>query len=56
MYVSGVDAIRGLDEISGVFIGTFQNRPDIVDIRNTILSIKSRKTIQTLTDSPFKWT
>ena len=44
IYVSGIDSIRGLDEISGVFIGTFQNRPDIVDIRNTILSIKSRKT------------
>jgi hypothetical protein len=56
IYVNNVDVMRGLNEISGVFIGTFQNRPDIVDIRNTILSIKSRKTIQTLTDSPFKWT
>lgn len=41
-YVSGVDSIRGLSDISGVFIGTWYDREDIMDIINQIIIIKSR--------------
>jgi len=41
-YVSGIDSIRGLSDISGVFTGTWRDREDIIDIINQIIIIKSR--------------
>jgi hypothetical protein len=41
-YVSGIDSIRGLSDISGVFTGTWYDREDIIDIINQIMVIKSR--------------
>ena len=43
IYFSGINIIRGLSDISGVFIGTFQSRPDIEEIKSQIQIIKSRK-------------
>lgn len=41
-YVSGVDSIRGLSDISGVFTGTWRDREDIIDIINQIIIIKCK--------------
>jgi hypothetical protein len=41
-YVSDIDSIRGLSDISGVFTGTWYDREDIMDIINQIMVIKSR--------------
>lgn len=41
-YVSCIDSIRGLSDISGVFTGTWHDREDIMDIINQIMVIKSR--------------
>jgi hypothetical protein len=43
IYVNNVDVMRGLNEISGVFIGTFHLRPDLEEIKWMIQNIKSRK-------------
>lgn len=43
-YVTGPDSLRGLSEVSGVFIGTFYDRPDIEEIKSMIQIIKSVKT------------
>jgi hypothetical protein len=43
IYVSGINIIRGLSDISGVFIGTFHLRPDLEEIKSQIQIIKSRK-------------
>lgn len=50
-YVYGPDQLRGLSEISGVFIGTFEDREDIEEIRLQIKLIKSRGTINNLTST-----
>ena len=52
-YVSGVDTLRGLSEIEGAFIGTYDQRPDIEDIKRMIIIIKSKSQIASV---PFKWT
>jgi len=44
IYVTGVERLRGLSEISGVFVGTFHERLDIEEIKTQIQIIKSRKT------------
>lgn len=41
-YVSDINSIRGLSDISGVFYGTWRDREDIMDIINQIIIIKSR--------------
>lgn len=41
-FVSDVDSIKGLSDISGVFIGTWADRDDIMDIIVQICIIKSR--------------
>lgn len=41
-WVSNVDSIRGLNDISGVFIGTWADRDDIVKIIQQIHIIKTR--------------
>lgn len=41
-YVYGPDQLRGLSEISGVFIGTFEERNDIEEIRLQIKLIQGR--------------
>jgi len=41
-FVSNVDSIRGLNDISGVFIGTWADRDDIMDIIAELCNIKSR--------------
>ena len=41
-WVSNVDSIRGLNDISGVFIGTWADRDDIVYIIGEICNIKTR--------------
>lgn len=42
IFVSNVNSIRGLNDISGEFIGTWNDRDDIVDIIAEICNIKSR--------------
>ena len=42
-YVSGVNDLRGRTEITGFYIGTFEERPDIEDIRIIIEQIKGIK-------------
>lgn len=42
-YVSGVDVIRGLSSIEGVFYGSWRSRKDIEGIRMQIKIIKSTK-------------
>ena len=44
-YVSCIDSIRGLSDISGVFTGTWYDREDIMDIINQIIIIKSKHNI-----------
>ena len=44
IYVTGPDQLRGLSEISGVFIGSFEERKDIEEIRLQIKLIQGRKT------------
>lgn len=45
IYVNGPDQLRGLNEISGVFIGTFEERSDIEEIRLQITLIKGRNRV-----------
>ena len=47
IYVNNVDVMRGLNKISGVFIGTFNTRPDIEEIKSMIQNIKTRNIITT---------
>jgi hypothetical protein len=54
-YVSSVDTIRGLSEINGAFIGTYDQRPDIEDIKDTIAVIKTKQLNREYTNS-FNWT
>lgn len=42
VFLSRIDSIRGLNDISGEFIGTWADREDIVDIIAEICNIKSR--------------
>lgn len=51
IYVYGPDQLRGLSEISGVFIGTFEERKDIEEIRLQIKLIKGRHTFSSLKPS-----
>lgn len=41
-YVYGVDTLRGLSTIKGVYIGTWRMRRDIDEIKQIIMIIKSR--------------
>lgn len=41
-FVFNVDSIRGLNDISGVFIGTWADRDDIANIIAEICNIKTR--------------
>ncbi len=41
-YVYGVDTLRGLSTIKGVYIGTWRNRKDIGEILTMINIIKSK--------------
>ncbi len=43
IYVSDISTIRGLYSISGVYIGTWKNRPDISQIQSQIKIIKERE-------------
>jgi hypothetical protein len=43
IYVTHADVMRGLSDVSGVFIGTFHLRHDIEEIKTQIQIIKSRK-------------
>jgi len=47
IYVNNVNVMRGLNKISGVFIGTFHLRPDLEEIKSTIQNIKTRNIITT---------
>lgn len=42
-YVYSLDALHGLSEIKGVYIGTWRMRRDIDEIQTMIKIIKSRK-------------
>jgi hypothetical protein len=42
-YVSGVDSLRGMKDITGYYIGSFRNRKDIDELRTIIDQIKERK-------------
>lgn len=44
-YVAGIDTIRGLSEINGAFIGTYDQRLDIEEIKTLITIIKSKQQI-----------
>lgn len=48
-YVSDVDQLRGLDDIKGVFYGTWKDRKDIEEIKTAIAISKSRKARQEMT-------
>lgn len=41
-FVSNADHLRGLNSIKGFYIGTYEQRSDINDIREHIAIIKSR--------------
>lgn len=41
-YVAGVDGLRGLSNIKGFYIGTYNQRKDIDEIRQQILIIKGK--------------
>jgi hypothetical protein len=45
VYVSDPIQLRGLTEIEGFFIGSYENRPGIEEIKQTISYIKSRSKI-----------
>ena len=42
VYVAGADTLRGRRDISGYFIGTYRNRPDLDDIKLLIQQSKFR--------------
>lgn len=54
-YVSGVDRIRGLSEIDGCYIGTYDQRPDIEDIKALITIIKSKQKIDEIKPYEYQW-
>ena len=41
-YVTGPDSLRGLNEIEGFYIGSYEQREDIEQIRNIISYTKGR--------------
>lgn len=51
-YVFSIDTIHGLSEIEGAFIGTYDQRPDIEEIKRLITIIKSKQQLATV---PFEW-
>ena len=42
VYVDFVDRLRGMNEVHGFFIGTYEQRPDIAEIKEMILIINSK--------------
>jgi hypothetical protein len=40
-YVSSADRMRGMNEVHGVFIGTFRDRPDLAEIVQMIRLINN---------------
>jgi len=50
IYVSDVNQLRGLEDITGYFIGSYANRPDIEEIKLVITMIKNRPTYQINSD------
>jgi len=40
-YVSGTDTLRGLSSIDGFYIGSYESRPDIKEIKSAIAIIKA---------------
>jgi hypothetical protein len=51
VYVSDPIQLRGLTEIEGFFIGSYESRPGIEEIKQTISYIKSRSKIYKATAS-----
>ena len=45
VYVSDVRQLRGREKIEGFYIGTWQDRPDIDEIKMTIAVIKERSKV-----------
>lgn len=54
-YVHSIDTIRGLSEIEGAFIGTYDQRPDIEEIKTLITIIKSKSQVGQIASVPFQW-
>jgi hypothetical protein len=46
IYVSDVSQLRGLEDVTGYFIGSYASRPDIEEIKLVIAMIKNRPTYQ----------
>ena len=42
VYVSGPEIFRGYNEVHGYYIGSYKNRPDIEQIRESIHIINNR--------------
>jgi hypothetical protein len=45
LYVDNIKTLTGLPNIEGYYVGTYYNRPDILDIRNMIKISKLDKTV-----------
>lgn len=54
-YVAGPLTLRGLSDIDGFYIGSYESRPDIEEIKSAIAIIKAKQKTDRVTSVEFDW-